>query len=112
MQDYDMTNGEQIDNYAKKYFPKQYKGLVVDIDSNNIKQLPPLQNNQFYINNKDLHWTAFIKTKGKLHEFDSYNRDLIKQLPELKVSSIQGGNGIDDQSCGQRTLAFLHTLFN
>ena len=106
-----MTNGSQIDKYAKKYFPKHYKGMVVDIDSSNINSLPPLQNNQFYINNKDVHWTAFIKLNGKLYEFDSYNRDLIKQLPELKAPSVQGRGGVDDASCGQRTLAYLHTLF-
>jgi len=116
LNDTGITNGEQLDRYARRYFPTQYKGILTDVDDSNIQQyIHSLGRNQFYILNKDMHWTALVNRSGKVKEYDSYNRDLLKQIPELKIQTaedIQGASGIDDKSCGQRVLAKMHIIFN
>jgi len=73
-----------------------------------------LHPNAFYIINQDNHWRALYKKDNKLHEFDSYNRDILDDIPEGKVAKeyIQGNGSPDTGDCGQRTLTFLHKLYS
>lgn len=107
MNDYDITDGEQIDNYLKKKFPSTvYRGIVVD------DQIIPLKNGQFIINNKDMHWTAIYKTNNKLYEYDSYGRDMLPNIDEIDVPVTERqGIGKDMGDCGQRTIAKMIQIF-
>ena len=109
MNDGDITTGRQIDNYLRsKFSPNVYRGIVIN---DNIPQLP---NNSFVINNKDRHWTTIYKVNNELLEFDSYGRNMLPSIKDTQVkpSDRQGASGIDDQDCGQRTIAKLLMIFN
>lgn len=115
MNDTGITNGLQLDTYARKYFPQAYRGILTNVNDDNVQSYASkLNRNQFYILNKDNHWTALVNRNNKVYEYDSYNRDMLDTIPELKIQTaenIQGASGIDDQSCGQRVLAKMHTIF-
>lgn len=70
-----------------------------------------LKDNEFIINNHNMHWTAIINSSRFL-EIDSYNRDVYPEIHEYDFNSKnnQGRGKKDDMSCGQRTLAHLIQL--
>ena len=87
------------------YEDKEYN----NINKDTFKSLP---NNKFIVIHNKYHWTAVFRKNNKLYEIDSYGRDMLDSIPELYIplKKRQGYNG-DDQSCGQRTLAILHSVF-
>lgn len=108
LKDYDSTNGNQLNNFLKKYFNDEYIGITIN---NNI---PNLKNNQFVINNKDNHWNVIYKLNDELYEFDSYGRNLLGSGYKdiiLKNKNLQGYNNIDNSDCGQRSLTYILLKF-
>jgi hypothetical protein len=108
MGDSDITTGEQINKYLKKYFnDDEYKGIVLD------DNIPELKKNQFIINNKNIHWTAVYNLNGKVKEFDSYGRDMLRNIDDtfIPINQRQGANQLDEGDCGQRTIAFLLLIY-
>lgn len=114
MKDYDETHLNQLLDFAKKYLPNNFQGMIM-IDPKSIKiylEEYPLKNNHFYINLFDHHWTSVIKRNGKMYQFDSFNRNLygngltrilLKQAEKQKVN---------ESTCGQHVLAKLLQIFS
>ena len=66
----------------KQLFGDRYIGIyswqtVRDVPGTCTRPGTELKDGQIAVLNKDVHWTAVYKKKGKLYEVDSFNRDLL-----------------------------------
>jgi hypothetical protein len=105
-----VTTGTQLDNFAKRHLGRGYKGIYSEHD-----HLPELGHNEFIIINKpnNTHWITAFNMGGKIFEFDSFGRDMMgkKYRDFNKIGDGINEQRIDENSCGQRVLSILMTLF-
>ena len=101
-----ITTSDDIDKLMKQLFGDRYIGVYSWQTVRDVPQAP-LKDGQIAVLNKDVHWTAVYKKKGKLYEVDSFNRDLLgpRFIDDNVAKGLKQTPATAD--CGQRMIAKL-----
>lgn len=108
------TSGEELDGFARRYLPEQYKGIFSEGD-----RLPMLTNNSFVIINRprNVHWIGAFNFNNTLYEYDSYARKnfIGGQHADKYIDFNTRNDPLPDQSkssdCGQRVITTMLAVF-
>ena len=107
------TYGTDLDKIGKRYLGGKFKGVYP------ADKIPNLTNERPYcIINTDIstgsgeHWTSLAIVGNKNIFYDSFARDGVKLIPQLKkINIINTDDDVEqdvlETNCGQRSLAFL-----
>lgn len=113
MKDHDETEWDQLLKFGKKYLNGSFTGMTI-VKPDKMKsylQKHPLNNNKFYINFDNHHWSAIVRKNNKYYQFDSFNRNLYGngfESIKLKKNEKQKSN---ETTCGQHVLTKMLQLF-
>ena len=102
-----ITTSDDIDKLMKQLFGDRYIGIYSWQTVRATCTRPKLKDGQIAVLNKDVHWTAVYKKKGKLYEIDSFNRDLLgpRFIDDKVAKGLKQTPATAD--CGQRMIAKL-----
>lgn len=115
----DITYDSELNSIGKKLFNNNFIGVFPS------DKIPYLKPKQFIVSNLDTsnqpgsHWIGIVKDKKGLLIYDSFGRKSIKIIPSIykKYKNIidteyDKEQKVEENNCGQRTLAFLLVYFN
>jgi hypothetical protein len=102
-----ITNGEQLESLARYIFGARFRGVFSPR-----QKLPVLREAQFVIINKpaNQHWIAAYRLRGKLYEYDSFDRDMLGGKYLDGDVDGRADQRISQSNCGQRVLAHVLTV--
>lgn len=104
----DATSNTQLENYinSRPRLRKLFDGILLNPTDDAINaKVETMQNRHFIIILRDEHWTAVMRKKGKLIEFDSFGRDLLG--PKYDDATNRPEQEMTESNCGQRTLNWI-----